>query len=117
LQGAMANGLHAISGAVFTVAASYISEAANFVFKSNAQAEAVPRPGFFGFMRGAAGFLLPLFDLITVLFFSGQRRTLRHLCRVGSTTEQLRHTAALPLHKNAPNHCQLNTKVAPVYLR
>ncbi|WP_245296845.1 MULTISPECIES: sodium:proton antiporter [Rhodomicrobium] len=70
LQGPLANTLLAISaGAVFMGANSYIGNAPNFMVKSIAESQGVPMPSFFGYMAWAAVFLLPVFALITFLFF------------------------------------------------
>lgn len=70
LQGAMANTLLAISaGAVFMGANTYIGNAPNFMVKSIAQRHGVPMPSFFGYMGWSCVFLLPVFALITIIFF------------------------------------------------
>jgi Na+/H+ antiporter NhaD/arsenite permease-like protein len=62
--------LAAISlGAVFMGANSYIGNAPNFMVKSIAEAANVPMPSFFGYMAWSSAVLLPLFALITWLFF------------------------------------------------
>ncbi len=71
LQNALPTTLLAISaGAVFMGANSYIGNAPNFMVKSIAQRHDVPMPSFFGYMLWSAGFLLPLFGLLTIMFFT-----------------------------------------------
>ncbi len=70
LQNALPVTLLAISaGAVFMGANTYIGNAPNFMVKSIAERHNVPMPSFFGYMLWSAGFLLPLFGLLTILFF------------------------------------------------
>lgn len=70
LQSTMSNTLLAISaGAVFMGANTYIGNAPNFMVKSIATRHGVPMPSFFGYMGWSALFLLPVFALITVIFF------------------------------------------------
>ena len=62
--------LAAIStGAVFMGANSYIGNAPNFMVKAIAEEAKVAMPSFFGFMAFSAAILLPLFALVTWLFF------------------------------------------------
>lgn len=62
--------LAAIScGAVFMGAFSYIGNAPNFMIKSIAEEHGVRMPNFFHYMGIAAVVLLPIFVLVTVLFF------------------------------------------------
>jgi Na+/H+ antiporter NhaD/arsenite permease-like protein len=63
--------LSAISiGAVFMGANSYIGNAPNFMVRSIAEQSGVPMPSFFGYIiKYAIPILLPLFVLITILFF------------------------------------------------
>ncbi|PYO18480.1 MAG: sodium:proton antiporter [Candidatus Rokuibacteriota bacterium] len=62
--------LGAISvGAVAMGANSYIGNAPNFMVKSIAEAAKVPMPSFFGYMLYSAGVLVPLFVVVTLLFF------------------------------------------------
>ena len=62
--------LAAIStGAVFMGANSYIGNAPNFMVKSIAEEAKVRMPSFFGYMAYSRGVLLPLFVLVTWLFF------------------------------------------------
>ena len=62
--------LAAISaGAVFMGANSYIGNAPNFMVRSIAESDGVRMPSFFGYMVWSAGILVPLFALLTWLFF------------------------------------------------
>jgi Na+/H+ antiporter NhaD/arsenite permease-like protein len=70
LMGSLATTLTAISaGAVFMGANTYIGNAPNFMVKSIAQSRGVRMPGFFGYMAWSSLILLPLFALLTLLFF------------------------------------------------
>jgi Na+/H+ antiporter NhaD/arsenite permease-like protein len=63
--------LTAISlGAVFMGANTYIGNGPNFMVKSIAEQAGVKMPSFFGYMLYSVGILIPLFLLITVVFFS-----------------------------------------------
>ena len=62
--------LAAISlGAVFMGAMTYIGNGPNFMVKSIAEKAGVRMPGFFGYMLYSCSVLLPLFVLVTALFF------------------------------------------------
>jgi Na+/H+ antiporter NhaD/arsenite permease-like protein len=62
--------LAAISvGAVSMGANSYIGNAPNFMVKSIAEEQGVKMPSFFGYMLYSGGILLPLFVIVTVVFF------------------------------------------------
>jgi len=62
--------LAAISvGAVSMGANSYIGNAPNFMVKSIAEERGVKMPSFFGYMLYSGGILLPLFVIVTVVFF------------------------------------------------
>ena len=62
--------LEAISlGAVFMGANTYIGNGPNFMVKAIAEKSGVKMPGFFGYMLYSCGFLIPLFILVTFLFF------------------------------------------------
>jgi Na+/H+ antiporter NhaD/arsenite permease-like protein len=62
--------LQAISaGSVFMGANSYIGNAPNFMVKAIAEEAGVRMPSFFGYMAWSFGVLLPVFALITFLFF------------------------------------------------
>jgi Na+/H+ antiporter NhaD/arsenite permease-like protein len=70
LMGPLAGTLTAISaGAVFMGANTYIGNAPNFMVKAVASSRGVPMPSFFGFMLWSGLILLPLFALLTLLFF------------------------------------------------
>ena len=62
--------LAAISaGAVFMGANSYIANAPNFMVRSIAEEQGVAMPSFFGYMAWSVGILIPLFLILTWLFF------------------------------------------------
>ncbi|WP_438998108.1 sodium:proton antiporter [Variovorax beijingensis] len=62
--------LAAISaGAVFMGANTYIGNAPNLMVKAIAESRGVRMPGFFGYMAWSVGILVPLFVLITFIFF------------------------------------------------
>lgn len=64
--------LAAIScGAVFMGANSYIGNAPNFMVRSIAESQGVKMPSFFGYMAWSVGILIPLFLLMTFIFFMG----------------------------------------------
>ena len=64
--------LAAISvGAVFMGANTYIGNAPNFMVKAIAEASRVRMPSFFGYMLYSGGVLLPVFAVVTWLFFVG----------------------------------------------
>lgn len=66
----MATTLIAISaGAVFMGANTYIGNAPNFMVRSIAENQGVKMPSFFGYMVWSCGILLPLFALLTWVFF------------------------------------------------
>jgi Na+/H+ antiporter NhaD/arsenite permease-like protein len=72
LMGPGAPVLGAISaGAVFMGANSYIGNAPNFMVRAIAEEQGVPMPSFFGYCAWAAVILLPVFALMTVIFFRG----------------------------------------------
>ncbi len=63
--------LAAIScGAVMMGANSYIGNAPNFMVKAIAESSGVKMPSFFGYMAWSTLVLLPLFALITLIFFA-----------------------------------------------
>jgi Na+/H+ antiporter NhaD/arsenite permease-like protein len=65
-----ADTLVAISaGAVFMGANTYIGNAPNFMVRSIAEERGVAMPSFFGYMLWSLVFLVPLFGLVTVVFF------------------------------------------------
>jgi Na+/H+ antiporter NhaD/arsenite permease-like protein len=62
--------LAAIStGAVFMGANTYIGNAPNFMVRAIAEESGVRMPSFFGYMLYSGAILLPLFVLVSVLFF------------------------------------------------
>ena len=70
LMGALASTLAAIScGAVFMGANSYIGNAPNFMVKAVVEEAGIRMPSFFGYMAWSCGILLPLFLLLTLIFF------------------------------------------------
>jgi Na+/H+ antiporter NhaD/arsenite permease-like protein len=70
LMGEGAATLAAIScGAVFMGANSYIGNAPNFMVKAIVEENGVRMPGFFAYCAWAATFLIPLFLLLTLVFF------------------------------------------------
>ena len=67
---ALAPTLAAISaGAVFMGANSYIGNAPNFMVKAIAEDRGIRMPSFFGYMAWSGAILVPLFVLMTFLFF------------------------------------------------
>lgn len=70
LMGPLARTLVAIScGAVFMGANSYIGNAPNFMVKAIAESSGVKMPSFFGYMFWSVGILVPVFILVTLVFF------------------------------------------------
>ena len=64
--------LAAIStGAVFMGANTYIGNAPNFMVKAIAEESGVKMPSFFGYMAYSLVILLPLFVLVSLVFFGG----------------------------------------------
>lgn len=62
--------LAAIScGAVFMGANSYIGNAPNFMVKSIAESSGLKMPSFFGYMAYSAAVLVPIFLVVTLVFF------------------------------------------------
>jgi Na+/H+ antiporter NhaD/arsenite permease-like protein len=62
--------LEAISiGAVFMGANSYIGNAPNFMVRSIAEENKIQMPSFFGYMLWSVGILVPLYLLVTWIFF------------------------------------------------
>lgn len=62
--------LKAIScGAVFMGALTYIGNGPNFMVKSIAEQNGVKMPSFFGYMAYSIGVLIPIFVIITFIFF------------------------------------------------
>lgn len=71
LMGPLAGTLVAISaGAVFMGANTYIGNAPNFMVKAIATSRNVPMPGFFGYMLWSGLILLPIFALLSWIFFA-----------------------------------------------
>jgi len=63
--------LSAISvGAVFMGANTYIGNGPNFMVKAICEENGVKMPSFFGYMVWSVGILIPLFVLVTIVFFS-----------------------------------------------
>ncbi len=58
------------TGAVFMGAMTYIGNAPNFMVRSIAEERGVPMPSFFGYMLWSVAFLVPLFVVITAIFFA-----------------------------------------------
>ncbi len=70
LTGPLATTLLAISaGAVFMGANTYIGNAPNFMVRAIAEDMGVPMPSFFGYMLWSTAILMPLFLLVTWLWF------------------------------------------------
>jgi Na+/H+ antiporter NhaD/arsenite permease-like protein len=70
LMTTMAPTLAAISaGAVFMGANTYIGNAPNLMVKSIAEDRGVRMPSFFGYMLWSVGILVPLFVLMTFIWF------------------------------------------------
>jgi Na+/H+ antiporter NhaD/arsenite permease-like protein len=64
--------LTAISlGAVFMGANTYIGNGPNFMVKAIAEEAGVKMPGFVGYMKWSGAILIPLFILVTFIFFRG----------------------------------------------
>jgi Na+/H+ antiporter NhaD/arsenite permease-like protein len=58
-------------GSVFMGANTYIGNGPNFMVKAIAEQSGVKMPTFFGYMAYSCGILLPLFVLLTLVFFRG----------------------------------------------
>jgi Na+/H+ antiporter NhaD/arsenite permease-like protein len=56
-------------GAVAMGANTYIGNAPNFMVKAIAESAGVRMPSFFGYMAYSGAVLLPLFVIVTILFF------------------------------------------------
>ncbi len=70
LMGPLAETLAAISGgAVFMGAMSYIGNAPNFMVKAIAEERGVKMPSFFGYLLWSGAILLPLFVVMTFIWF------------------------------------------------
>ena len=71
LTGPLATTLVALSaGAVFMGANTYIGNAPNLMVKSIAEARGVEMPSFFGYLGWSLLLLVPIYALLTVLFFT-----------------------------------------------
>ena len=57
------------AGAVFMGANSYIGNAPNFMVRSIAEENKIQMPSFFGYMLWSVGILIPLFLIVTLVFF------------------------------------------------
>jgi len=70
LMTSMATTLAAISaGSVFMGANSYIGNAPNMMVKAIAEERGVKMPSFFGYMLWSCGILVPLFIVMTFIWF------------------------------------------------
>ena len=70
LMGPMAQTLLAIScGAVFMGANTYIGNAPNFMVKAIAEENGIRMPSFFGYMIWSVLILIPVFVIVTLVFF------------------------------------------------
>jgi Na+/H+ antiporter NhaD/arsenite permease-like protein len=70
LMGPLRSTLLAISaGAVFMGAMTYIGNAPNFMVRAIAVERGVAMPSFFGYMLWSCGILIPIFALVTIVFF------------------------------------------------
>ncbi len=70
LMGPLSKTLEAISiGAVFMGANTYIGNAPNFMVYAIARSAGVNMPSFFGYMLWSGAILIPLFAILTVVFF------------------------------------------------
>ncbi|MCY1504461.1 putative citrate transport [compost metagenome] len=56
-------------GSVFMGAMTYIGNAPNFMVKAIAEQRGVKMPSFFGYMAWSCAILLPLFGLLSLMFF------------------------------------------------
>ncbi|MBD3165227.1 sodium:proton antiporter [bacterium] len=57
------------AGAVFFGAATYIGNAPNFMVRSISEENKIKMPSFFGYMLWSIGFLVPVFILVSFIFF------------------------------------------------
>jgi Na+/H+ antiporter NhaD/arsenite permease-like protein len=70
LMTTLAPTLLAIScGAVFMGANTYIGNAPNFMVKAIAEERGIRMPGFFGYMLWSGAILVPIFVVMTFVFF------------------------------------------------
>ena len=56
-------------GAVFMGAMTYIGNAPNFMVKAIAEENEIAMPSFFGYMKYSVGILVPLYVVVTWIFF------------------------------------------------
>jgi Na+/H+ antiporter NhaD/arsenite permease-like protein len=71
LTGPLATTLVALSaGAVFMGANTYIGNAPNFMVKSIAESRGVAMPSFFGYLGWSLLILMPIYALLTLVFFT-----------------------------------------------
>jgi hypothetical protein len=61
-------------GSVFMGANTYIGNAPNLMVKAIAEDRGVKMPSFFGYMLWSGGILVPLFIVMTFIWFKGGRR-------------------------------------------
>ena len=70
LTGTLSRTLLAISaGAVFMGANTYLGNAPNFMIKAICEERGIRMPGFFGYLAWSGAILMPLFALLTLVFF------------------------------------------------
>ena len=70
LMGPLYGTLLAISaGAVFMGANTYIGNAPNFMVRAICEERGIAMPSFFGYMAWSVGILMPIFLLVTLIFF------------------------------------------------
>ncbi len=70
LTGTLSRTLLAISaGAVFMGANTYLGNAPNFMIKAICEERGIRMPGFFGYLAWSGAILVPLFALLTLVFF------------------------------------------------
>ena len=70
LMGPLSGTLLAISaGAVFMGANTYIGNAPNFMVRAICEERGIRMPSFFGFMAWSVAILMPIFVLVTLIFF------------------------------------------------
>ena len=71
LMGPLSQTLLAIScGAVFMGANTYIGNAPNFMVKAIAEENGVKMPSFFGYMAWSVVFLIPVFIVVSLIYFA-----------------------------------------------
>jgi Na+/H+ antiporter NhaD/arsenite permease-like protein len=59
------------AGSVFMGAHSYIGNAPNFMVKAIVEDRGLKMPSFFGYMAWSVGILVPLFVLMSFIWFRG----------------------------------------------